>query len=77
MAKTSKAIKEHYGFALPCSAVAKITGDIASKAKVFNSTVNGDGKHSPLLIVQLDGSMVPIVEYNVATAEQQKNGTVE
>lgn len=74
MAKTSKAIKEHYGFALPCSAVAKITGDIASKAKVFNSTVNGDGKHSPLLIVQLDGSMVPIVEYNVATAEQQKNG---
>lgn len=74
MAKAGRAIKEHYGFELPCSAVAKITAKVASEARTFNSTVKGNGKHSPLLVVELDGSMVPVVEYGEATQEQLKSG---
>lgn len=74
MVKTSKAIAEHYGFELPSSAVDKITAKAARQAKDFNSTVDGDGKQSPLLVVELDGSMVPIVEYSEASQEQKKNG---
>jgi hypothetical protein len=74
LAKASKAIAEHYGFELPCSAVAKITAEAGFAAREFNSTVDGDGERSPLLVVELDGSMVPIVEYNEATEEQKSKG---
>ena len=74
MVKASRAITEHYGFELPCSAVAKITAEAGSAARDFNSTVEGDGKHSPLLVVELDGSMVPIVEYGEATEDQKSKG---
>lgn len=74
LAKASKAIAEHYGFELPCSAVAKITAEAGRAAREFNSTVEGDGKHSDLLVVELDGSMVPVVEYGEATEEQKARG---
>ena len=74
MTKTSRAIKEHYGFELPCSAIAKTTHEKAAQAKVFNSEVSTEKKPEPLLVVELDGSMVPIVEYNEATEEQKEKG---
>lgn len=74
LAKASKAVAEHYGFELPCSAVAKITAEAGAAARDFNSTVEGDGKHSDLLVVELDGSMVPVVEYGEATGEQKARG---
>lgn len=74
MAKTSQAILEHYGFELSSTAVAKITREIASEAKTFNAeSKTGDGR-APLLVAQIDGSMVPVVEYGKPSEEQRNKG---
>ena len=72
--KTAQAIIEHYGFELSTSAITKITHATTQEAKEFNSTVNCREEAKPLLIVQMDGSMVPIVNYDDPTAEQLEQG---
>lgn len=69
-----EAIEEHYGVIIPCTAVQQVTQDISQKAQQYNATVTADQRTSERLIVQLDGSMVPIVEYSQSTSEQQQEG---
>ena len=67
--KTSKAIVEHYGFELPTSAIAKITNTICKEAKEFNANVEGLAQEASTTVAQMDGSMVPIVQYSDASRE--------
>ena len=69
-----EALEEHYGLTIPCTAVQQVTQDIAQKAQRYNASVTATQGASELLIVQLDGSMVPIVEYSKPSSEQQQEG---
>jgi hypothetical protein len=68
------ALEEHYGFVLPFSAAREITGEIGRKAQHYNASIPLPERTASQLIVQMDGSMVPVVEYAEATAEQQEQG---
>lgn len=68
------ALEEHYGFAIPFSAIREITLEVGRKARSYNASTPLPEKTASQLIVQIDGSMVPIVAYSEATAEQQKQG---
>lgn len=72
--KTAVAIKEHYRFDLSTSAITKITHATSKDAKEFNAEVEGNGKESAVIIAEIDGSMIPIVEYKKATEEQKSSG---
>ena len=72
--KTAQAIIEHYGFELSTSAISKITHSTTKEAKEFNSTVKYGEESNPLLVVQMDGSMVPIVNYEAPTPKQIEQG---
>ena len=73
-AKTAKAVVEHYGFELPTSAIAKITNATTQEAKEFNANVRGSSQEAETIVAQMDGSMVPIVEYSQASQEQKAAG---
>jgi len=68
------ALEEHYGFAISYSAVKEVTHDIGQKAQSYHAGIVPAGQSSPQLIVELDGSMVPIEEYSQPSPEQQKEG---
>lgn len=68
------ALDEHYGFTIPYSAAREITEKIGQKAKHYNASISPAQKTASQLIVEIDGAMVPVVEYSEATAEQQKQG---
>jgi len=68
--KTATAIKEHYDLELSTSAITKITHVTSKKAKEFNAEVNDEGKVAEVIVAQLDGSMIPIVEYQEASQEE-------
>ena len=72
--KTTKAIVEHYGFELPTSAIAKITNTISQEAKEFNADAEGLTQDASTIVAQMDGSMVPIVQYSEASQEQKVAG---
>lgn len=61
--KTATALKEHYDLDLSTSAIAKITHATSQKAKEFNAENSNDAKVAEVIVAQLDGSMIPIVEY--------------
>ncbi len=71
---TYKAIEEHYGFDLPLSAIAKITNATTQQAKEFNAGVEDCAQEAKIIVAQMDGSMVPIVQYSEASSEQKAAG---
>lgn len=74
MEGTQKALKEHLGITLSVSVINKVTQEIGAEARKFNSEIEDPEKDSPLLVVEIDGSMVPIVEYGEASEKQKKSG---
>lgn len=69
--KTIAALEEHYGITVSLYAVQRVTQKAASKAKELNSqTPLRPAPTSQTLITQLDGSMVPIIEF--AQAEDRR-----
>lgn len=74
MEGAQEALKEHHGITLSASVINKVTQEIGAKAREFNSEIEAPEKSNPLLIVEIDGSMVPIVEYGEASEKQKKSG---
>lgn len=74
MEGTHEALKEHLGLTLSTSVINKITQQIGSEARKFNSEIEAPEEGTPLLVVEIDGSMVPIVEYGEASEKQKKSG---
>jgi hypothetical protein len=77
MEGAAQALKEHYGISLSASVINKVTQETGLAAKVFNAEVTAPSKSADLIVVQIDGSMVPIVEYGEASAEQKAEGMGE
>jgi len=74
MEGTSEAIVEHYGFRLSSTVINNVTQETGKAAKEFNADAPLSEKLAPLLVVEIDGSMVPIVEYGAASEEQKLTG---
>lgn len=74
MQGAQEALKEHHGIILSASVINKVTQEIGAQARTFNSEIEPPEKSNPLLIVEIDGSMVPIVEYGEANEKQKKSG---
>jgi len=74
MEGAAQALKEHYGISLCASVINKVTGKAGAAAKSFNAEVPAAGKTAEVLVVELDGSMVPVVEYGQVDAEQKAAG---
>lgn len=72
--RITKKLKEHYGITVPVSSAQKITlhhaEEVLSKRQI--NTQIPDQERVPKLIVQMDGSMIPIVETQLTTAKAQK-----
>lgn len=75
MSATVDALREHYGVELSASVVNKVTRQTGSEAKKFNADAPVSKTGAELLVVELDGSMVPIVEYGEPSGEQKASGT--
>ena len=69
-----KKLKEHYGISVPVSSAQKITQTHAAQVLKEHQTQTQipASKGVPQLIVEMDGSMIPIVETESTTAENQK-----
>ena len=69
-----KKLKEHYGITVPISSAQKITlchaEEVLSQDKIKTQIPEIEGIQK--LIVQMDGSMIPIVETQSATAKTEK-----
>ena len=72
MEDCAKALKEHYGVKLSSSVINKVTQEAGRAAKEFNVDAPSSEESAPLLVVEIDGSMVPIVEYGEASEEQKQ-----
>ncbi len=74
MARIPKKLKEHYGITVPISSAQKITQDHAAKVlrKHQTQTQIPSEKGVDQLVVEMDGSMIPIVETESLTAKNQK-----
>ena len=68
------ALKEHYGVKISASVINNVTREIGKAAKEFNAEAPISEKSASLLIVQIDGSMVPIVEYGKLSEEKKATG---
>lgn len=75
MEGSAAALKEHYGIDLCASVINRITRRAGRAAKEFNAEVPAPAKAAKLLIAELDGSMVPIVEYGEPSAERKAAGS--
>jgi len=60
--KTAEAIKEHYNIEISIHAIDHATDVVSKQAKQFNSSSPGSIKDADLLISEVDGSMIPVVE---------------
>ena len=69
-----KKLKEHYGISVPISSAQNITlyhaATVLSEDQINTQIPNKEGV--PQLIVQMDGSMIPIVETQSTTAKTEK-----
>lgn len=74
MEGAAQALKEHYGISLGASVINKVTRAAGAAAKAFNAEVPAAGKAAGVLVVESDGSMVPVVEYSPLDAEQKAAG---
>jgi len=62
--KTIVALQEHYGITVSLHAVQNISREAATRAKALNSQVpTQSAPTSKTLIAQLDGSMVPVINF--------------
>lgn len=62
--KTITALEEHYAITISLHAVQSVSKDAAGRAKALNSQAPSQSTcTSNILTVQLDGSMVPIIEF--------------
>jgi len=72
--RITKKLKEHYGISVPVSSAQKITQAHAAQVLKEHQTqtqIPGE-KGVAQLIVEMDGSMIPIVETESTTAQNQK-----
>ena len=74
MNATVEALREHYGVELSASVVNKVTRQTGSEAKRFNADAPASKAGAALLVVELDGSMVPVVEYGDLDKQQKASG---
>ena len=68
---TVEALEEHYQITVPYSAIVDVTYEIGLKAQEFNAQIQPPEKQQDQLIAQIDGSMIPIVDYSAALTEEQ------
>lgn len=74
MGATVEALKEHYGITLSASVINKVTRQIGKEAKELNVEAPASDGPAALLVVEIDGSMVPVVEYGELGGEQKASG---
>ena len=60
--QTEKALQEHYRIEVPRYSIDKVTDQVCRKAKAHNSSKPGTVSAAPVLISQVDGSMLPIID---------------
>lgn len=72
--RIAKKLQEHYGISVPVSSAQKITQDHAAPVLKQDQTQSQipTQKGVPQLIVEMDGSMIPIVETQSLTAQTKK-----
>ena len=61
--KTALAITEHYGVEVPPSAIRELTFHIGKEARKFNAEQPSLQAKAEVLVAQIDGSMIPTVDY--------------
>ena len=71
MGATVEALKEHYGITLSASVINKVTRQIGKEAKELNVEAPASDGPAALLVVEIDGSMVPVVKYGELGGEQK------
>ena len=69
-----EALEEHYSIIIPLTAVQQVTENIAKKAQKYNTSIGKPQKSQELIVTQLDGSMIPIVEYSQPSTEEKQQG---
>jgi hypothetical protein len=69
-----EALKEHYGIKLSSTVINKVTRQVGKAAKEFNAAAPSSDNPAPVLVVEIDGSMVPIVKYGNVSEEQKRSG---
>ena len=74
MVRIPQKLQEHYGITVPVSSAQKITQDHAAQVLQQHQTQTQipTSKGVEQLIVEMDGSMIPIVETELTTAQDQK-----
>jgi len=70
--KTATAITEHYGVVIPPSAIRNITFKIGKEAYQFNAHQPTLQQEAETLIAQIDGSMIPTVDYQETEQRKKK-----
>lgn len=73
-AATARALREHYGIEVPLYAIDKTTGRVALRAKHFNSREPESIRPADILISEVDGSMLPVVGFREAAADEAGAG---
>ncbi len=73
-AQTAAALEEHYGIKIPLYTIDVTTTRIAQQAKHLNSNAPSNIKPSDILISEVDGSMLPIV--NIKDAKINEIGGI-
>lgn len=61
--KTALALTEHYGVEVPPSAIRCVTFAVGSEAHKFNAEHPKTQAKAEVLVAQIDGSMIPTVDY--------------
>lgn len=63
-AQTAIAVKEHYGFEIPIYTINRELETVAKEAKAFNSQAPEAIKPATTLVSQVDGSMIPVIDFD-------------
>jgi hypothetical protein len=63
--EAQKKIKEHYGIEIPISGVQSVTGNHAKMAYEYIEKQSFKDGKADIIISEMDGSMIPIVETNI------------
>jgi cell fate (sporulation/competence/biofilm development) regulator YmcA (YheA/YmcA/DUF963 family) len=70
--KATERMKEHHGIELNASTMRKITLTHAARSEKLATEVAGTNKSSTQMILEMDGEMVPLVEYSDSVEDKRK-----
>lgn len=69
----TKRMQEHHGVEINASAIRRVTLNHAKRAEQLSSEIDPTTRSSKQMILEMDGEMVPLVEYGQDTKDKRKS----